>query len=151
MWMVAGVLLGAALLAGLVGLHTGPHAHLAAAAIGLVAAAWLVVMALSSAPSTLLLVVLGADLSASVGIGVGAWRGLRHRAAAPLRHGPSALEGREGVAVNELDPDGVVRVQGEDWSARSLNGPVRAGTPVQVIRADGVRLEVWGAEAGGWP
>jgi membrane-bound ClpP family serine protease len=49
--------------------------------------------------------------------------------------------------VNELAPDGLVRVKGETWSATSLNGTVAAGTPVQVIRAGGVRLGVWGEPA----
>ena len=57
-----------------------------------------------------------------------------------------ALEGAEGVAVGDLHPSGIVRVNGEDWSARSMNGAVRAGTPVQVLRVVGVRLEVWGDE-----
>ena len=150
MWIVAGALLGAALLAGLVGLHTGPHTHLVAAVTGLVAACWLVVMAVTGSPGTLLYVLLGADLSLSAGVGFGAWRGLRPGAGPPqLHHGPGGLEGREGVAVSDLDPEGVVRIQGEAWSARSLNGTIRAGTPVQVIRAEGVRLEVWGDTVGG--
>jgi len=37
-------------------------------------------------------------------------------------------------------------VHGENWSAVAVNGPVRAGTPVQVVRVAGVRLEVWGDE-----
>lgn len=150
MWIVAGALLGATLLAGLVGLHTGPHTHVVAALAGLAAAVWLVVMAVTGAPGTLLYVLLGADLSVSAGIGIGAWRGLRPGGRPPqLRHGPGRLEGREGTAVSDCDPDGVVRVDGEEWSAHALNGPIRAGTPVQVIRAEGVRLEVWGDVLGG--
>jgi hypothetical protein len=38
-------------------------------------------------------------------------------------------------------------VGGEQWSAVSMNGTVRSGGPVQVLRADRVRLEVWGEEA----
>lgn len=149
MWIVAGALLGAALLAGLVGLHTGPHTHLVAALVGIAAAVWLAVMAFTGSPSAVLYVLLGADLSFSVGVGVGAWRGLRPGARPELRHGPGRLEGQEGVAVSDLDPDGIVRVRGEEWSAHALNGTIPAGTPVQVIRAEGVRLEVWGDKVGG--
>jgi len=55
-------------------------------------------------------------------------------------------DGAEGVAVGNLDPEGIVRVNGENWSAVAVNGPVRAGTPVQVVRVSGVRLEIWGDE-----
>jgi membrane-bound ClpP family serine protease len=54
------------------------------------------------------------------------------------------LEAAEGVAVSALTPEGIVRVRGEEWSAVSVNGPVPADTKVQVLRAGGVRLEVWG-------
>ena len=42
-----------------------------------------------------------------------------------------------------------MRVNGENWSAVALNGIVRAGSPVEVLRVAGVRLEVWGDAAVG--
>jgi membrane-bound ClpP family serine protease len=48
--------------------------------------------------------------------------------------------------VEALDPAGIVRVAGEDWTAVSLNGPVPAGGRVQVVSVRGVRLEVWGED-----
>ena len=45
MWVIAGVLLGLVVLTSLIGFHVGPHADLAAGVLGLLAAAWLVVMA----------------------------------------------------------------------------------------------------------
>ena len=45
MWVIAGVLLGIVVLASLIGFHVGPHAHVAAGIFGVLAAAWLVVMA----------------------------------------------------------------------------------------------------------
>ena len=146
MWIVAGALLGATLLAGLVGLHTGPHLHLVAALAGLAAAGWLVAMAGTGTQGAFLFALLGADVAFSAGVGVGAWRALRPGAPRRPHHAPGRLEGAEGVAVSPLRPDGVVRVRGEDWSAHALNGPVAQGGRVQVIRADGVRLEVWGEE-----
>jgi len=64
-------------------------------------------------------------------------------------HHLSSLDGAEGVAVSDLVPEGIVRVGGEQWSALSVNGTARSGTPVQVLRTAGVRLEVWaeGAES----
>ena len=59
----------------------------------------------------------------------------------------SSLEGAEGVAVSDLAPEGIVRVRGEQWSAVSVNGTVRSGTRVQVLRAAGVHLDVWGEDA----
>jgi membrane-bound ClpP family serine protease len=145
MWVVAGVLLGLVVLGGLVGLHSGPHVHGAAGAIGVVAAAWLLVMVAEGHSAPVLWVLFGADLALSSGLGVMAWSGLRHPAAG---RGDGAaietIEAAEGVAVGDLAPKGVVRVRGEEWSAVSLNGPVPSGTAVQVIRVRGVHLEVWG-------
>ena len=64
---------------------------------------------------------------------------------------PPSLEGAEGVAVGDLTPEGIVRVRGEEWSAVSVNGDVRAGCRVQVLRALGVHLEVWGEESEALP
>jgi membrane-bound ClpP family serine protease len=156
MWVVAGVLLGLVVLASLIGFHTGPHAHVVAGAAGLAAAAWLVAMAVDGRSSSLLWVLLGADLVVSAGVGVAAWSVLAHGTAAGPGYPPARLEAAEGVALSDLDPEGIVRVGGEQWSAVSVNGTVRRGTGVQVLRAGGVRLEVWGEEtepppAGGLP
>lgn len=141
MLVVAGVLLGLVVLAGIVGFHSGPHVHAAAGVVGVVAAAWLLVMVGEGHSTPAVWVLFGTDVALSVGLGVMAWSGFRHPAAGP---GDGAMEAAEGVAVSALTPDGVVRVRGEEWSAVSLNGQVAAGTPVQVIRVRGVHLEVWG-------
>lgn len=149
MWIVAGALLGTTLLAVLVGFHAGPHGHLLAGLTGIAAAGWLVAMAATGRATPLLYLLLGADLALSLGVGFGAWRALREQRT-PQR-GPAGLmrlEGLEGIAIGGLHPEGVVRVRGEQWSAMSLNGPIEPGATVQVIRADGIRLEVWGDEAG---
>jgi membrane protein implicated in regulation of membrane protease activity len=148
MWLVAGMLLGLVVLASLVGFHTGPHTHIAAGILGLVAAIWLVIMVTQGRSLSVLLALLGADLVVSAGVGLLAWKGLTGRTVPTLGSKIGRLEGAEGVAQSDLDPDGIVRVHGETWSASSLNGPVRAGTTVQVIRVDGVRLGVWGEETG---
>ena len=53
------------------------------------------------------------------------------------------LRGKTGVAVTPLEPAGVVRIGGENWSAHSASGPLPAGAPVHVLGIRGVRLDVW--------
>ena len=151
MWVITGVLLGLVVLATLLGFHTGPHTHLAAGAFGVLAAASLVVLAAEGHGSALLWVALAADLTLSAGIAILAWRGLAERPGPDrdsFEPSPRVMvgPGASGVAVSDLDPEGVVRVQGEDWSAVAINSPVHSGTVVQVIGGGGVRLEVWGEE-----
>jgi membrane-bound ClpP family serine protease len=143
MWVVAGVLLGLMVLVGLAGFHTGPHSHVVAGILGALAALWLVVMAIDGRSAPVLWAILSADIVVSSGIGVLAWKGLT--AAVPSSSGrhPGASEGAEGIALTPLTPDGIVRIRGEEWSAISRNGDVAVGGRVQVIRAAGVRLEVW--------
>ena len=60
----------------------------------------------------------------------------------PSRTDP--LIGRHGLVTHDIDPTvgaGRVNVGGEDWAARSA-GAIAAGTKVQVVRADGIVLEV---------
>lgn len=154
MWIVAGILLGLVVLASVIGFHTGPHSHVFAGACGLAAAVWLVIMALAGRSAPLLWALLSADLVVSGGVGVMGWLGLSNRGRETPRR--IRLEGSEGVALGDLGPEGVVSVRGEHWSARSVNGKVRAGGRVQVIRASGVRLDVWAEDpelepAGGEP
>jgi membrane-bound ClpP family serine protease len=150
MWIVAGVLLGAVVLASVAGFHLGPHAHMAAAVIGVLAAAWLVLMAMSSYGGPVLWVLLSADVVIATGIGVMGWVSLT-RTDEGTGRSTGRLEGDEGTAVSDLTPEGIVRVRGEEWSAESVNGTVAAGSRVQVLRTKGVRLEVWaeGAETSG--
>ncbi len=150
MWVIAGVLIGLVVLASLVGFHSGPHAHVGAAVVGLLAAGWLAVMVADGHSAPFLWALLCADLVVSLGLGTLAWSGLsrtavRGEGASLPYHG--SLESAEGVAVSDLSSEGIVRVHGEEWTAVSVNGTVRAGTRVQVLRAAGVHLEVWGEEA----
>jgi len=149
MWVIAGVLLGVVLLAGLAGVHTGPHAHGVAVVGGIAVAAWFLFMAADGHSTTTLWSLLGADLVVSLSLALMVWRALRH---VPGTGSPyNSLEAEEGVAVSDLAPNGIVQVRGEHWSAASVNGTVRSGTRVQVIRDGGVRLEVWGEDAEATP
>jgi membrane-bound ClpP family serine protease len=149
MWIIAGILLGIVVLAAILGFHVGPHSHALAGVAGILAAVWLVVMALEGHSSSVLWSLFTADLLVSAGIGTLAWKALSARRAspqpriAPAHHG-RALEGEEGVAVSALTPEGVVRVRGEQWTAVAANGSVPAGGKVRVLGVDGMKLEVWG-------
>lgn len=51
--------------------------------------------------------------------------------------------GEEGEAATAIDPDGVVRVRGAAWKARTNRAtPVAVGEPVRVVEVDGLLLEV---------
>jgi len=155
MWLIAGVLLGIVVVASLAGFHAGPHAHAVAAIAGVLAAVVLVIMAATGHDQPLLFVLLGADVSLSTAVGYGAWRALVSAPGAtgaghgdhPLHGGRWGIEASMGTALSTLDPKGIVRVRGEEWSAESVNGTIPAGTAVQVIEVDGLRLRVWGEEA----
>jgi membrane-bound serine protease (ClpP class) len=53
------------------------------------------------------------------------------------------MVGEEGEAVAAVAPDGVVRVRGALWRARTNRAtPLAAGDPVRVVEVDGLLLEV---------
>ncbi|HXZ82460.1 MAG TPA: NfeD family protein [Acidimicrobiales bacterium] len=155
MWIVAGVLLGLVVFSSIFGFHIGPHAHAVATVAGVAAAGFLIAIAVSGDTRAFVFFLLSADVVVSAGVGAIAWKGLtdpRLRAG----HSVHSLVSREGVAVSDLEPSGIVRVAGENWSATSLNGRIPAGARIQVIQVEGVRLSVWGdngvpRETGGAP
>lgn len=55
-----------------------------------------------------------------------------------------ALVGLKGVTRENLDPSGYILVRGELWRARiePENPPLAAGSPVRVLRAEGMTLVV---------
>jgi membrane-bound ClpP family serine protease len=143
-WVIAGILVGLVVLGSLVGFHTGPHTHVVAGVTGIAAAGWLVFMAVDGRSAPVLWALLSADLVVSAGVGLMAWKGLSGHTTVGYR--VNSLEGVEGMAVSDLAPEGIVRVRGEQWTALSVNGTVPSGSRVQVLRAAGVRLEVWGED-----
>lgn len=56
--------------------------------------------------------------------------------------GQKRIIGREGIALTALDPEGVVRVAGEEWSARTAGEAVAEGEQVWVYEIDGLALVV---------
>jgi membrane-bound serine protease (ClpP class) len=68
-------------------------------------------------------------------------------AALRARHLPPSddrmrVVGQTGIVQHDLDPEGIVQVASESWSARSAGGPIPMGTPVRVLEVDGLRLLV---------
>lgn len=60
----------------------------------------------------------------------------------PVISGNEALIGTTGVAVTDLTPTGIVRVKSEEWMAEAVEGEIRPGDTVKVVRVQGLRLKV---------
>jgi membrane-bound serine protease (ClpP class) len=63
----------------------------------------------------------------------------------PIHTGEESLIGRTGIARSDLSPKGSVQLGGELWTAQLEDGngsKVRAGTRIEVVRVDGLRLIV---------
>lgn len=143
MWFLAGALLGVVGLASILGFHLGHHAHAIAAVAGVAAAGVLIAIIATGNTGGLVVTLLAADIVVTAGVGTMAWRGLSDpRLRATGSH--HSIVGQEGVALGTLDPAGIVRVRGENWTATSLNGRIEEGARVQVIGTEGIRLTVWG-------
>jgi len=56
--------------------------------------------------------------------------------------GESAMVGMDGVAFTKLDPVGQVRVQGEIWSAESVEGKIEKSAKIVVTEINGLLLKV---------
>jgi membrane-bound serine protease (ClpP class) len=61
---------------------------------------------------------------------------------------PAQLIGARGTSRSELDPDGVVQVGGQLWSARVRGRRLDADQPVRVVARHGLVLEVESATVG---
>lgn len=56
--------------------------------------------------------------------------------------GVGSMTGLHGVAVSDLAPAGRVRVQGELWQAKSVDGDMNRGTKVEVVGRESLVLSV---------
>lgn len=127
--------------------HAGGHAWFVPLPALVLAILWAITVTGDRAAAAWWFVALSAA-AAAVGVAV-AGTALRQRLRTSWLAVPE-LPGAEGTALTSLDPVGVVRVAGESWTAKSLSGPLPAGSPVHVVRVHGVRLDVW-SEAGTVP
>ena len=57
-------------------------------------------------------------------------------------NGLTAMVGSEGKVVSPLGPEGMVRIKGELWKAKSAGGEMDTGEKVTVVGQDGLKLIV---------
>ncbi len=57
-------------------------------------------------------------------------------------HGLTVMLGSEGKVVSSLVPEGMVRIKGELWMAKSVSGRMDAGEKVTVVGQDRLKLIV---------
>lgn len=83
-------------------------------------------------------------LGLAVGTGVIAYQAARALRQRPVT-GREAMVGAAGEAVNDLDPEGLVKVGGELWVAEAPE-PIRRGAQVRVTEVSGAKVKVrpWG-------
>ncbi len=56
--------------------------------------------------------------------------------------GPERLMGRTALVVEDLSPEGVVKLDGELWKAECLNGTAKRGEEVRIISVQGTKVLV---------
>jgi len=83
----------------------------------------------------------------AIGLILGTFIFILHRAVIPsLRRkkvtGAEGMIGLVGEVVASLKPDGIIRVGGEYWKAKSLEGDIEAGEDVEVLEIDRLNLRV---------
>ena len=83
----------------------------------------------------------------AIGLVLGTFAFITHRAIVPsLRRkkvtGAEGMIGLEGEVVESLMPTGVIRVGGEYWQAKSLDGHIETGEDVEILGLNRLKLEV---------
>jgi membrane protein implicated in regulation of membrane protease activity len=119
-------------------------------AFGLLAAAALVAAIVAGVGGSLLAQVLAFAITAGVGLLIVrpiARRQMTHPS--PVREGSYALVGKKAVVIEEITADrGLIRLAGEDWSARAFDDDqvIPAGTLVDVMEIEGATAIVYPRE-----
>lgn len=83
---------------------------------------------------------------ALVGIRPWAQRLRDNRSGPDAKIGLQALEGAEAVVTSRVDADnGLIKVQGQEWTARSYDGKqvLEQGEKVNIVEIDGAIARVW--------
>jgi len=70
-----------------------------------------------------------------------------HKAIIPTFHkkqvtGSEGLVGLKGEVIESLTPVGAIRVAGECWKAKAVDGEIEAGEEVEIMEVDGLTLKV---------
>ncbi|MDQ4055691.1 MAG: NfeD family protein [Actinomycetota bacterium] len=116
-------------------------------ALGLLAGAAAVAAVVAGAGGSVLLQVLAFAVAGSVGLLVVRPIARRHMAQPPLiRDGSDALVGRPAIVTREVtDVCGLIRLSGEEWSARSFDEQlvIPVGARVDVMQIDGATAVVY--------
>ena len=69
-------------------------------------------------------------------------RALTRTRRTPALFGAEALVGQVGIAVGDIDPEGVVHLASENWTAVARDGRIPAGWPARVVAVEGLSLVV---------
>jgi membrane-bound serine protease (ClpP class) len=56
--------------------------------------------------------------------------------------GLPSMVGTRGRVTSALSPEGMVRIKGELWVAKSKAGPIKVGEEIEVVEEDGLNLVV---------
>ncbi len=80
--------------------------------------------------------------AAMTGITLGLLWAFARSSAQPSRFGQPTLVGSVAKVVRDLNPKGVIRLDGEDWTARSNGTDIAAGAAVRVVAIEGLVLIV---------
>jgi len=65
-----------------------------------------------------------------------------------VKAGPEQLIGKVGKVVSALTPRGEIMVEGQIWRAESLNGQMKQGEQVEVVKREGLLLRVKSKQTG---
>ncbi len=142
MLFASGILLGIAALALLLGMHFGPHSHFVSLLSVMASTGFLITLLITSGGDGTIYFLLGLNF-AVIGCAEFLLR-QAHRQKNSYGHYKKPLL-RDGIAVSDLNPVGVVQAGGELWSATSPYGEIKAGSKVDIISSGSVRLEVMAA------
>jgi membrane-bound ClpP family serine protease len=63
--------------------------------------------------------------------------------------GLPSMVGTRGKVTSTLSPEGMVKIKGEFWAARSKTGSIKVGEEVEVVGEDGLKLMVLGVGRAG--
>ena len=75
-------------------------------------------------------------------------KGSRALVRKPVR-GLVDMKGMKGVVVQPLRPEGLVKISGELWNARTVTGLAEVGTNIVVVSQQGLKLIVRVVDSGG--
>ncbi len=140
------VLLVTALIALLLSFHFGPHALVATSGVVVVVSSVAIALAglgiLFATDPVVAVVTLSAALLGSGASLIWGYRSIRSSRSEASCLDTDRLRSSTAVAATDLAPTGIVLIDGEQWSAESIDGPIRAGTRVLVAELRGLRVIV---------